>query len=177
MKTTIMKTTTRFAKKMITNLLVAVLIMSIGAPAQEKIEPPIPDTGNVTLTLVEYNRLLELAGKPVKKPEPPPLAYLLKRADLKLRVAEQSVRGSVQFEGEVLNKGVSKVPLLNGMTVFDASQQGKALPLEQEGGTQTALLPGPAEFSIMLDAGLPLSIEAPREAASSRLLSPEIVPM
>ena len=162
MKTTIMKTTTRFAKKMITNLLVAVLIMSIGAPAQEKIEPPIPDTGNVTLTLVEYNRLLELAGKPVKKPEPPPLAYVLKRADLKLRVAEQSVRGSVQFEGEVLNKGVSKVPLLNGMTVFDASQQGKALPLEQEGGTQTALLPGPAEFSIMLDAGLPLSIEAGR---------------
>ena len=145
MKTTIMKTTTRFAKKMITNLLMAVLIMSIGAPAQEKIEPPIPDTGNVTLTLVEYNRLLELAGKPVKKPEPPPLAYVLKSADLKLRVAEQSVRGSVQFEGEVLNKGVSKVPLLNGMTVFDASQQGKALPLEQEGGTQTALLPGPAE--------------------------------
>ena len=48
------------------------------------------------------------------------------------------------------------------MTVFDASQQGKALPLEQEGGTQTALLPGPAEFSIMLDAGLPLSIEAGR---------------
>lgn len=157
-----MKTTLQLANKITAQVLVAVLIMSIAAPAEEKIDLPLPDTGNVTLTLVEYNHLLELAGKPVKPIEPPPLPYVLKRADLKLRVSDQAVRGAVQFAGEVLNKGVTKVPLIGGMTILDAHQEGKLLPLEQEGGTQTALLPGQSDFSITLDAGMALSIEAGR---------------
>jgi hypothetical protein len=52
------------------------------------------------------------------------------------------------------------------MTVLDAHQNGKGVPLLQENGTHMALLPGPGEFSIALDTGLPLRIEAGRASFS-----------
>jgi carboxypeptidase family protein len=52
--------------------------------------------------------------------------------------------------------------LLKGMTTMDARQADKPLPLEQENGVQTAVMSGPADFSITLNAGLPLHIEAGR---------------
>ena len=123
---------------------------------------PFPDSGGVTLPLDEYNRLLELASKPVHKPETPPQNYSLKCADLNFRVENESVRGNLMLEGEVFKKGVTKVPLTSGMTTFDARQDGKGVPLQQENGTQTAMLNGPADFSIDLSVGLPLRIEAGR---------------
>jgi Carboxypeptidase regulatory-like domain len=123
---------------------------------------PLPDSGNVTLPLDEYNKLIELAEKPPKKPETAPLPYSIKHADLKLRVEKEGVRGTVQLEGEVFHKGVSKVALTTGMTILDAHQGDKGVPLEQENGTHTALLPGPGEFSIALETGLPLKIDAGR---------------
>ncbi|MGO9084446.1 MAG: carboxypeptidase-like regulatory domain-containing protein [Candidatus Sulfotelmatobacter sp.] len=132
------------------------------SPAEDKAPLPLPNSGNVTLTLDEYNRLVELAAKPPKKPDVAPLPYSLKHADLKLRVENEGVRGTVQFDGEVFRKGVSKVPLITGMTILDAHQNGKGLPLEQENGTHVALLAGPAEFSVALETGLPLRIEAGR---------------
>jgi len=155
-----------------TRLFVTLLLCSLcasmrvfAAPAssgEDKAPLPLPNSGNVTLTLDEYNRLVELAAKPPKKPDIAPLPYSLKHADLKLRVENEGVRGTVQFEGEVFRKGVSKVPLTTGMTILDAHQNGKGLPLEQENGTHVALLPGPAEFSVALETGLPLRIEAGR---------------
>jgi hypothetical protein len=68
--------------------------------------------------------------------------------------------------GEILHKGATKVPLTNGMAILDARQEGKSLPLELENGTHTAILPGPADFSVALDAGLSLSIEAGRASFS-----------
>jgi hypothetical protein len=130
--------------------------------AQEKGSLPLPDSGNVTLTLDEYNKLVELAAKPPKKFDTPPLAYAIKHADLKLRVENDVVLGTVQLDGEVFRRGVSKVPLATGITVFDAHQAGKGVPLQQENGTHTALLPGTSDFSVALDAGLPLRIEAGR---------------
>jgi len=56
------------------------------------------------------------------------------------------VLGTVQLDGEVFRKGVSKVPLTTGMTILDAHQNGKGVPLEQENGTHTALISGPGEF-------------------------------
>ena len=124
--------------------------------------PPVPLSGNVTLPLDEYNRLLELANKPTRKSDTPPVPYTMKRADLKFRVGNESVQGIVQLQGEILHRGVTKVPLTTGMAIFDARQEGKNLPLELEGGTHTAVLPGPAEFTVTLDGGLPLSIGAGR---------------
>jgi hypothetical protein len=133
--------------------------------AGDKTELPLPDPGNVTLTLDEYNRLLLLAAKPAKKPDVAPLPYSINHADLHLRVEHNGVMGSVELEGEVFHKGISKVPLTSGMTILDARQNGKGVPLIQEAGTHAALLPT-GDFSIWLDTGLPLKIDAGRASFS-----------
>src|SRR5258708_3965609 len=139
-----------------------ILLLTCIARTQDKSTPPLPDPGNVTLTLDEYNRLVALAAKPPKQPDVAPLPYSIKRADIKLKVEKDGVLGTVQLDGEVYKKGMSKVPLTHGMTVLDAHQGGKGVPLQQENGTHMALLQGPAEFSIALDTRLPLRIEAGR---------------
>jgi len=143
-------------------VLFSAFTLAENATAQEKSSLPLPAPGNVTLSLDEYNRLVALASKPTKKVDLPPLPYAVKRADLKLHVVNESVLGTIQLEGEIFHKGTVKIPLTNGMTILDARQEGKALPLEQEGGTHTAILGGPADFSVTLDTGLPLGIDAGR---------------
>jgi hypothetical protein len=147
-------------------VLTVAFLMSVPAFAQDKIIPPVPQAGNVTLPLEEYNRLLELANKSPRRVEIAPLPYTIKRGDVKLRVANETVMGTVQLQGETFNKGETKVALTSGMTILDARQEGRVLPLEQEGGMQTAILAGPAEFSVVLDAGLPLNIETGRASFS-----------
>jgi len=149
-----------------TAFLFFVLLGSLLAGAQDKAALPLPDSGNVTLGLDEYNKLMELAGKPAKKPDLPPLSYSLKHAALKLKAGDDSVLGTIQFDGEVLGKGAVKIPLTTGWTILDAHRESKAVPLLQENRIQTAVLSGPAEFSILLDAGLPLRIEAGRASVS-----------
>jgi hypothetical protein len=134
----------------------------IPAFAQLKLESPLPPTGNVTLSLDEYNRLLALANRPGKRSELPPLPYILKRADLKFRVTNDDVLGSVQLEGETLGSNSAKVPLTTGMTILDARHGSRPLPLLLDNGTHVAVLPGESEFSVNLDAGLPLTIETGR---------------
>src|SRR5207249_11557117 len=150
-------------KKILAILLTWMLVLPGFAVAADDVAlPPVPASGNVTLPLDEYNRLLELASKPMRKPDTPPVPYTMKRVDLKFRVANESVQGTVQLQGEILHKGATKIPLTSGMAILDARQEGKGLPLELENGTHTAVLTGPADFAVTLDAGLPLSIEAGR---------------
>jgi hypothetical protein len=139
-----------------------VFSFAIPAFAQKSLESPLPPTGNVTLSLDEYNRLLALANRPGKKSDLPPLPYILKRADLKFRVSNDDVLGSVQLEGETLGATGAKVPLTTGMTILDARQGSRPLPLLLDNGTHVAVLPGESEFSVNLDAGLPLTIETGR---------------
>src|SRR5580704_18624875 len=145
-------------------LISLVLALLVASPsfAQQKVAPPTPGSGNVTLSLDEYNRLLALANRPNKKTEAPPQPYLLKRADLKFRVNNDDVVGSIQFQGETLSANTTIVPLTSGMTVLDAHHGAKPLPLLLASGVHSAILPGESEFSVSLDAGLPLSIEAGR---------------
>ena len=147
-----------------TRLLFIALAFSFAIPAfaQRSLESPLPPTGNVTLSLDEYNRLLALANRPGKHSELPPLPYILKRADLKFHVSNDDVLGSVQLEGETLGTNSAKVPLTTGMTVLDARQGSRPLPLLLDNGTHVAVLPGESEFSVNLDAGLPLAIETGR---------------
>ena len=150
-------------KKILAIMLTWMLVLpGFAAAADDTALPPVPPSGSVTLPLDEYNRLLELASKPARKLDTPPVPYALKRADLKLRVTNESVQGSVQMQGEILHKGATKIPLTTGMAILDARQEGKGLPLELENGTHTAVITGPADFTVTLDAGLPLSIEAGR---------------
>ena len=151
-----------------TRFLVALLFCAgaVALVAQEKSTLPLPDPGNVTLTLDEYNRLMALASRPPKYTELAPIPYSLEHANLKLSVGNDGVRGIVELQGQIFHKGISKVPLVSGMTVFDARQNGKGIPLIQENGTHTALLPGPGDFSVALDSGMPLKIEAGRASFS-----------
>jgi Carboxypeptidase regulatory-like domain len=144
-------------------LTVAILSLIFATPvfAQRMLEPP-PVAGNVTLSLDEYNRLLSLANRPGKAAEVPPLPYVLNRAELKLRVNESDVLGSVQIDGETLGSNLTKVPLTTAMTILDARQGSRALPLLLDNGTHVAVLPGSSDFSVNLEAGLPLSIETGR---------------
>src|SRR5882757_6898759 len=81
---------------------------------------PVPESssalGTVTLALAEYNRLVELATRKPKPDETAPLPFVLSRAAFKLRVEEQSLLGSVDIDGNVLEKGQVKVPLTTGLT-------------------------------------------------------------
>jgi hypothetical protein len=130
--------------------------------AQQRDILPLPSSGNVTLSLDEYNRLITLAAKPIKKPDGAPLNYAVQHAELKLHVRSESVLGSIQLAGETYTKSATKVALTSGMTILDARQDGKLLPLQFENGMTTAVLPGSANFAVALDAGLPLGIEAGR---------------
>jgi hypothetical protein len=147
-------------------LLAITVFLALPSFPQQKSEVPQPVPGNVTLSLDEYNRLLALANRPGKKSEVPPVPYVLKHVDLKLRVVNDDVLGSMQFEGETLGANATKVPLVSGMTILDARHGTKSLPLLFEGGTHTAILPGESEFTVSLDAGLPLTVETGRASFS-----------
>jgi hypothetical protein len=148
-----------------------VVMLAAAALAQDKGSLPLPSSGNVTLPMDEYNKLVEMAAKPPKKPDAAPTPYSLKHASLKFQVAADCVSGTIQLEGEIFSKGATKVPLVSGLTITDAQQKGKDLPLEQEGGTHTAVLSGPAEFSVTLSAALALNIEPGRASFNLPVLS------
>lgn len=153
--------------KSLKNLVAFVLIFALCASASERkfseiTRLPLPNTGNVTLPLAEYNRLVDLASKSVKTLEPPPNSYTLKRADLKLHVSTRNVLGTVALDGEVFLKSGTKVPLASGVTVLSAQREGKPLPLLQENGTTTAVIPSAGEFAVTLETGTPLVMEPGR---------------
>ena len=117
---------------------------------------------HVTLPLEEYNRLIEMAAKPPRRAPAPPMPFTIQSAAFHLRVDGENVAGAVQLAGEVLAAGQVKTPLLTGMTVLDAKQNNRALPVFEEGGAHLAVLAGPADFSIEMQVGLPLAIEPGR---------------
>ncbi len=69
-------------------------------------------------------------------------------------MANDAVRGTVELQGEVFRKGISKVPLTSGMTILDAHQNGKGVALLQE-MARTPHCCQTGEFSIALDTGIP----------------------
>ncbi len=145
-----------------TLLIVVLVTVPAAVMAQQPSGSALPPSGSVAVPLDEYDKLVDLAAKPEKKPERPPVAYTLNRADLKLRVAGASVTGTMQLEGEVLSKGSVKVPLVSGVTMVDAQAQGRPLPLQQDGGAHAAVLSGPGDFAITIETGTQLHIEPGR---------------
>ena len=126
-------------------------------------QSPLPASGNVTVPLDEYNKLIELSSHPQKKPEAPPFSYVLKAANLNLTVnGSESAVGTLTIEGEVLAKGVQRVPLATGLIVLDAQQKGGELSLVRESGGLFAVLSGPRDFAITLTVATPLVIETGR---------------
>jgi len=129
-------------------------------------QPPRPSdsTRAVTLSLAEYNRLIDLASRQPSGPAAAPVAAVLSNADLRVRVDRDSVRGEFRLTGEALRVGFSRVNLMSGATLMEASGGGRPLPLIADGNGPAALLPGPGPFSLSLEWGAPLTF-APGRAS------------
>ena len=93
-----------------------------------------------------------------------PVASVLASADLRVRVERDTARGVFNLTGDVLRAGVSRVSLMSGATLIEASAAGRPVPLVAEGQAHTALLPGPGPFSLSLEWGAPLKF-APGRAS------------
>jgi len=121
-------------------------------------QPPRPNETPraVTLTLAEYNRLLDVAARPAQGSNAPPVAAVLASADLRVRVDRDTARGVFNMTGDALRPGVSRVSLLGGATVTDANADGRPLPLVADGNAHTALVSGPGPFALTLEWGASL---------------------
>ena len=142
--------------KLTITMMTAVLVTFAHSAAAQ---PPRPNdsTRTATLSLSEYNRLIDLANRPPQGPTIAPVPAVLASADLRVRVEGEIARGVFTLVGDVLRAGVNRVSLLAGGTVIDASAAGRPLPLMTEGNAHTALLPGPSSFSVTLEWGTPLT--------------------
>jgi Carboxypeptidase regulatory-like domain len=166
---------------------ILILILSITTYGQQRNSTtgvPLPTTGTagtVTLSLSEYNRLVELSTRKTKSPDVAPLPFVLTRAVFKLRVENQTLLGTVSIDGASLGKGPVKTPLTTGLTVLQADQSGNPLPLLLEGASHAAIFSGPGPFAVSLGVATPLTIDAGRASftlpvplAGSSLLSLEL---
>jgi hypothetical protein len=148
--------------------IILILILTSSSYAQmrnARTEIPVPaptSAGTVTLSLAEYNRLTELAGRKPKANDAAPLPFVLSTAAFKLRVEDSALTGTVEIAGNVLDKGFVKVPLTTGLTLLEARQANNALPLLLDGSRQTAILNGPAPFAVSLSVASALTVEAGR---------------
>ena len=167
--------------------LIMILLITIVAAGQQRntsTYAPLPAPGtlsSVTLSLSEYNRLVELATRKATTPDGVPLPFVLSHAVFKLRVEKQTLVGNVDIDGALLATGPVKTPLTQGLTILEAKQAGLPLPLLQEGASHAAILNGPGAFAVSLGVAAPLTIEAGRASfllpvplASSATLSLEL---
>src|SRR5256885_4298507 len=138
-------------------MLTAVLVALTDAAGAQQVPRPTESARTVTLSVTEYNRLIDLAGQPPPPSTAAPVAAVLSGADLRVRVDRETARGVFTVTGEVLRPGITRVSLLAGATLVDANAGGRPLPLVADGTAHTALLPGPGVFALTLDWGAPLT--------------------
>lgn len=141
-------------------VLITVAWSLLAGPALARAEQNPP--GTVSLPLSEYDRLLERASRPPRIVEAPPVDAIVSRAEMKLRVADDFVRGAFKLEGEVFKKGPARVPLINGATLLETTLQNATPPLVLENGRHSAILVGPRAFEIDLGWGAPVVTEPGR---------------
>lgn len=165
-------------------LILLMTITTYGQTRNSSVNASLPTPagpGQVTISLREYDRLVELSTRKAKTPDTPPLPFVLTRAVFKLRVENQTLLGTVTIDGSSLYKGPVKAPLTTGMMVVDATQSGNPLPLLWESGSHAAILSGPGPFGVSLGVASALTIDAgrasfmlPVPAAGTSLLSLEL---
>lgn len=128
-------------------------------------QPPIrldDQPRSVTMSLAEYNRLLDLAARAPVAPVAAPVAAVVSSADMRITVDRETAHGVFAIAGQVLRSGVNRVALLSGATVSDANAGGRPVPLVAEGQILHALVPGPGPFALSLDWGAPLAFRPGR---------------
>jgi hypothetical protein len=127
--------------------MLSLLVLALASDTAAQERGPV---GTVTLTRPEYDRLVDLAGRQMEPPEAPPSAAALSKADLRVRVDGATAVGTIALRGEVLGRGVFKVPLIAGATLIDARSDDRPVPLLVENNVHTAVVAGPSTFSTVL---------------------------
>ena len=92
----------------------------LASTAQSAIAQPVAAPNTVTISLAEYNRLVDRAANPAVPVPVPPTGAVVSQADLALRVDGELLRGTITLQGEVLRAGQIAVPLLSGGTLIRA---------------------------------------------------------
>ena len=133
--------------------LTVVLLTSIGSAAAQEPRLPAGPAGTVTLTRIEYDRLLDLSAQRPPRVDVLPTAGALTRADIRVRVSDGVARATMRVDGEVFRPGVARIPLIKDATLIEAGIDNRALPIIIEGGTHIALVSGPATFAATLETG------------------------
>jgi hypothetical protein len=136
-------------------LLIGTLVFTI-ASATAAAQAPTPVTKSVTMTLTEYNRLLDLAARAPVTPAAAPVASVVSQAELRVTVDRDAARGVFSLSGQVLQSGLNRVALVSGATIIDATADGRPVPLVADGQVLHALVAGPASFALNLEWGAPL---------------------
>ncbi len=167
--------------------LIAILLLMTTAYGQHRnssLDAPLPapgSAGTVTLSLSDYNRLVELASRKPAPADVAPLPFVLSHAVFKLKLVDQTLVGTVDIDGATLTKGSVKAPLTTGLTILEARQSSNPLPLLQEGPNHAAILSGPGPFAVSLGIASGLTVDAGRASfvlpvplASSSLLRLEL---
>ncbi len=130
--------------------------LSAQTPARPGDTPRSDPSRSVTLSLTEYNRLVDLANRPPQGPALAPVGAVLSSAELRVRVERDSARGVFNLAGDVLRPGINRVNLLSSATLIEGTVSGRPLPLDADGNMHTALLSGPGPFAVTLEWGTPL---------------------
>src|SRR5690349_11116403 len=92
-------------------ILILILFLTVSASAQQRnstIDTALPapgSTGTVTLSLAEYDRLVELASHKPKQADAAPQPFVLSRAAFKLKLVDQTLVGTVEIDGSLLENG------------------------------------------------------------------------
>lgn len=125
---------------------------------------PAPQPNTVTISLAEYNRLIDRAATPAVPVPLPPAGAFVSQADLVLRADGDLLRGTITLQGEVLRDAPTAVPLVSGGTLLRArlvqdlrTAPGSApaptrdgLPILPQQGVYAAVLP-PGPFTLQVD--------------------------
>lgn len=90
---------------------------SLSSSSPASIQPP---PGTVTLSLAEYNRLLDRSSATIAGREDPPVPAVISRAEIDLRVNNGAARATINLAGEVFRSGPTDVSLISGGTLIDA---------------------------------------------------------
>ena len=162
---------------------VAGIVLAYTAPPAIAQSVAAPNT--VTISLAEYNRLVDRAANPAVPVPAPPTGAFVSQADLALRVDGELLRGTITLQGEVLRDGPTAVPLLSGGTLIRArlmqeprtaagsapgSAQGAAagpgagVPILQQHGVFHAVLPAGA-FTLQIEWASAIATEPGRASA------------
>jgi len=143
---------------------------SIAAAADPPALPPA-SPGTVTISLAEYNRLVDRASAPITPPPAIPVGAFVAQADVALRADGDLLRGTITLQGDVLRDGPTGVPLVGGGTMLSARAGGQPVPILQDRGVYHGVLPAAGPFTVQIEWAAPIATEPGRASAPLPVIS------